>query len=381
MYKRLMTLLLLIPWTLMAQERMDFEKADSLSYRYFVNQDWQKLISLTKSSFQQGIDSKLLHQRAGYALYQTGDYFGAMENYAQAYQFDTSDPVSRAYLYYASLLAGGVNTRYYAGLLDKTTQAKLQLHAFNPVESIDLEANVKSNSTRTRSNQSYYRIGIGTDLGYHVKLYQAISYYEQTVSQELTRQPEYLALLKWNLSTTWQLKAAYHHLFSSVAGVNYPGNQLFGAVRMQRDRFHAEANVYQLRANAVTTNQMGLEGGYVFPGSQNLYLTSSLAAMSESGSTRAIFSQTAGLKLTGNLWAEGNVTFGDLENYSTQNSLYVYNALDPSVFRTGGTLTYFTGKHMSFFFNFTFDQQLMEGFVNKTYYYQYSYSGGLKWKL
>jgi hypothetical protein len=103
--------------------------------------------------------------------------------------------------------------------------------------------------------------------------------------------------------------------------------------------------------------------------------------MFELDASRIIYSQTAGLKCFSNLWAEGNITLGNLKNYNTFNSLYVYNSQDPSVFRTGFSLFYFLGKHISLIGNFTFNQQEIENnMVNKNYY-QYSYSGGIKWKL
>ena len=250
-----------------------------------------------------------------------------------------------------------------------------------PVESIDTEFNLKTNQTPTRSNQVYYRAGINTELGYRVSLYQSYSYYQQTISKVLTQQPEYQALLKWTLAPEWQVKTAYHHLFTTAGNTKYPADLGFIALFRQLGRFNLEANASLLGTSLVTTQQYGLHAGVILPGKSNLYFTSAVIGMVENAVYRTIFSETAGLKCIGNLWAEGNVTKGNLKNYNSCNSLYVYNSADPSVFRTGLSLMWFKGKHLVISGNISFDQQKIENNMPIKYYYQYSYSGGIKWKL
>jgi hypothetical protein len=103
--------------------------------------------------------------------------------------------------------------------------------------------------------------------------------------------------------------------------------------------------------------------------------------MSENSGFRTIFAETAGFKCIGDLWMEGNLTLGNLKNYNTNNSVYVYNPADPTVFRTGLSLVWFAGRHLVFTGNFTFDRQEIEILTPNNHYYQSSYSGGIKWKL
>jgi hypothetical protein len=295
--------------------------------------------------------------------------------------FDLADEITREFLYYSSLYAGAFNTRYYAGNLSYDLATKLGIKSINPVESIDTEFNLKTNQTTTRSNQIYYRAGINTELGYRVSLYQAYSYYEQTISKILTQQPEYLALLKWTLSPDWQIKTAYHHLFTTVGNTKYPADLGYIALFRQLNRFNLETNASLLRTSLSTTQQFGLHAGVILPGKSNFYFTSAVIGMIENAVYRTIFSEKAGIKCIRDLWAEGNITMGNLKNYNTCNSLYVYNSADPSVFRTGLSLLWFKGKHLVISGNFTFDQQKIEYNTPNKYYYQYSYSGGIKWKL
>ena len=381
MYKYIVLLFLFFPLISFPQAKLSFQKTDSLSYQYFLKSDWKKLIGLTKEAFKQDIDSKFMRQRAGYAYFMTGDYAAAKKQYEKALAFDLGDDISRDYLYYSCFNLGSENTRFYAGNLSIESKTRLGIRQYNPVEFIDTEYNLKTDESSTRSNQMYYRVGINTELGYRVSLYQAFSYYEQTISWVLTKQPEYLALLKWTISPVWHLKIAYHRLSTNSGNIAYPGNMGYISLSSQLNRVNLEANASVLKSSLGTTNQMGLQASYILPGRSNIYITSSLVGMIESSAFRTIYSQTAGLKCFKNLWAEGNMTLGNLKNYNTNNSIYIYNSVDPTIFRTGLSLFYFVGKHLTLIGNFTFDQQEIENIIFKAFYYQYSYSGGLKWRL
>ena len=381
MYRYVVILFLFFPLSSFSQAKLSFQKADSLSYQYYLRGEWGNLIELSKEAFKQKINSKFMYQRAGYAYFMMGDYYAARHQFNKALEFDQSDNFTREYLYYSALNAGSENTRYYAGNLSDDSASKLGIRPFNPIESLDTEFNLKINEAKTRSNQNYYRFGINTELGYHLSLYQAYAYLDQLIGNELTRQPEYMALLKWTLTPVWHVKTAYHRLFTNIGNVNYLANMGYIALSSRLNRFNFEANASTLKSTLTTTQQIGFQASVVFPGKSNLYFTSSVAEMFEKATYRPIYSQTIGLKCFDNLWAEGNITFGNLKNYNTFNSLYVYNSEDPSVFRTGYSLFYFLGKHITLIGNFTFNQQEIENNSANKYYYQYSYSGGLKWKL
>ncbi|HEY5510181.1 MAG TPA: hypothetical protein VIK10_04055 [Prolixibacteraceae bacterium] len=381
MYRYPVIILLLLPLFSFSQAELSFSKMDSLSYQYYLKGDWKKLIDLSKETDSQNIESKQIRQRVGYAYFMSGDYYSAMNQYEKAYEFDQSDDLTKEMLYYSNLYAGSMNTRYHAGNLSPASSARLEIKKKNPVESIDVEFNLKTNKTATRSDQMYYRIGVNSDLGYRVSLYQAYSYYDQTISRVVTQQPEYLALLKFTLSPVWHLKMAYHHLFTNVGNVNLPENLGFIAVTSQFNRFNLEVNGSVLNSSLHTTNQIGFHAGVVLPGKQGIYLNSAIVGMYENAAFRTIFAETAGLKCAKALWAEGNITVGNLKNYSAINSLYVYNSVDPSIFKTGFSLIYFLGKNLTISGNFTFDQMENSSVAANKNYYQYSYSGGIKWKL
>lgn len=382
MYKYLLIIFLFLPFCSFSQVVPDFQKADSLSYQYYLAGKWESLVKITKEAFRHNIDSKFMRQRAGYAYFMTKDYYSAIYQYEKALKFDPSDNLTREYLYYSNLYAGSINTRYHAGNLSDEATKRLNIKPVQPAESFDTEVAIKTNKSQTRSDQLYYRFGLNSELGYRISLYQAYGYFEQTISNELTRQPEYLAILNLTVSPVLHIKGSYHRLFTRYSNVNDPGNLGLVAISSQVNRFNFEANASVFKSTSSTkTIQTGLQASVVFPGRLNLYLTSAAAVMIESSEQRIIFSQTGGLKLAKYLWGEGNITIGNQKNYNTYGGLYVYNSYDPSVFRTGGTLIWYAGKHLSITGNFTFNQQEYSTNSENNFYYQYSYSGGLRWKL
>jgi len=79
------------------------------------------------------------------------------------------------------------------------------------------------------------------------------------------------------------------------------------------------------------------------------------------------------------LWLEGTVTVGNLKNYNDNNGMYLYNTLDPTIFRVGLSAFISLSKNITFVGNYTYDTKQIE-FTNIKYN-QHSISGGIIWKL
>jgi len=363
-----------------AQEPITFIMADSITYQCYVTGEWDKLISTGKQAIEQKIDYKRLRQRMGYAYFIRSDFYAAQMQYEKALTFDAYDADTRAYLYYCGLNTGNeAFARFNAEKLPKDLQKTLKEEAFKPVDALDLEFNYKGNNVLSRSNPTYYRAGLNTQLGYRLSLYQSVSNYQQTIDSALTKQPEYFALLNYSVTAHTSLNIAYHYLNTSVDGLNYPGNLLFASFSTRINRFSLGVNGSLLNSNLGNTRQLGFQAGVALPGKSNIYLNSMVSGMIEKGSKRIVFSQVAGARFTKSVWAEGNITLGNLNNYNDHNALYIYNSIDPTIFRTGLTLFWYTGKSVTLFGNYTYDTKQIE--PANFNYKQHSFSGGIIWKL
>ena len=380
MYKFLIVALVFVSVAAKAQQPITFLTTDSLTYQYYIAGDWDKLIEAGNQAIGQKIDYKRLRQRIGYAYFVKADFYAAQMHYEKALTFDAYDADTRAYLYYCGLNTGNeAFARFHAEKLPKELQQKLKENAFKPIDAIDLEFNYKANDALSRSDPTYLRVGINTQLGYRLTLYQSVSNYRQTIDSSLTKQPEYFALLKWSLTSHLSLDVAYHYLNVSVDGNKYPGNMVFAALTTNINRYYFGISGSLLNDNFQTIKQFGLKAGVTLPGRLNTYFSSSLISMIETGNKRVLFSQIAGTRLYKTLWAEGNITLGNLKNYNDHNGLYVYNSIDPTTFRTGLTLFWYLGKNVTLLGNYTYDKKQIQ--LTNFNYNQYSFSGGIIWKL
>jgi hypothetical protein len=115
-------------------------------------------------------------------------------------------------------------------------------------------------------------------------------------------------------------------------------------------------------------------------GDRNVYFGSALSLTSRPGVRNLIYDQTAGMRLIKNLWVQGSVTLGDLTYYHDHDAMYVYNLFDPVIFRSGAAFFLYSGAHLTVWTNFSYEKK--EYYENSLFHYnQFSYLGGIKWKL
>lgn len=374
-------MLLFVSFGIKAQQTKVQEKADSISYQYFLANQWNELIHFGDSTIKSGIDFKRLRQRMGYAYYAKADYYHSQKQYEKAYKFDKKDADTNLYLYFCGLyLANETYARFHAGKLSEKVQAYYGIKPVKIIDAIDVEYNYKIAENDTRSNPEYMRAGINTKLGYRLNLYQTFSNYKQYVNSTVpTIQNEYYANLSIAISQHNTINLAYHYLNTAVDTSIFPGNLVFAKYHLTVNRFDFGLSGSLLNNSMGNFGQLGFQTGISLPGKLYPYLKSSVYQMVETGNNRLIFSQSVGALFFKTLWLEGNITLGNLKNYADMNALYIYNSLDATTFRSGATLFWYAGKKFTFFANYTFDKKHID--ETNTNYNQHSFSGGLIWKI
>jgi hypothetical protein len=214
------------------------------------------------------------------------------------------------------------------------------------------------------------------------------SNYKQTITiqypgqNEIVKdtQSEYFALLKLTVSPHWMLKSAYHYMNTIYGTTNSYSNLGFLGFSANFCRYSFEINASVLKSEGYYIKQSGIQAGFTFPGNLNMYLTSAFSLTNQQNKNRFIYDQKAGFQLSQKVWLEGNLTVGDLTNYNDYNAMYVYNLIDPTTFKAGATLFYYAGKHITLWANCSYERK--EFYEDNSYHYnQFSYLGGIKWKL
>ena len=360
-------------------------QADSLSYSYFVAGQWNELVAYGKTASSRGVDFKYLQQRMGYAYFVKQNYYAAIKHYQKALAFDANDSISHLYLHYSALnINNQAMARYHASKLNTETQNALKTNAFRAVDAVDLEYNYKINNYDLRDNPTYKRIGLNTQLGYRLSLYQSLSSYNQiTDYSNQTIQNEYYVSANYSLFSRTNLMAAYHYVGTKfnteTDSLNIPGNLWFAKLSHNFGRFNLSISQSQFSNEYVSSQQTGFHLGYSAPTRSKIQLQSSVYRLTDDVTSRWIFNQTIGALFAKHFWLQGGVTLGNLNNFTDNNALYLYNSMDRTTFRTNASLFYYWGKHLILYSNYGYDKKQTS--ETQYLYNQHSITGGIIWKL
>jgi hypothetical protein len=372
-----------------AQSKLEFGTVDSLTYSYYLNGSWDNLIKLGNEAIDNNIDFKFLRQRLGYAFYSKKDYAGSARQFRKALKFDSYDSFTLECLYYSFLFQGYDDAAsIIGGKMDKELKRRLGINLFRPVESISSEYNYKYAGTSLRTNPQYINLGISSRFGSRISLFQMISQYRQTVTIQLPvkdmyvtdEQFEYYGLVKINLSPNLQAKAAYHHLNSTFSLSNTSSNLGYFGLSTLSSRLLLGIDASVRMAENGNITQYGLNAGANAIGRHKVYLTGYLALLDEENSPRVIYTQKAGIRLGKKTWLEANAMLGNLNNFSDYSAMYIFNSIDPTTLRAGASLFVYPGKHFSFWLNFAYERKQFYEDLNYDYN-QFSYLGGIRWKI
>ena len=391
-----------------AQDTVTYTQVDSTIHICYKDGRWKELITMANKALKSSIDYKILRQLMGYSYFMTGKYVQAQKQYEKALEFDTSDDITKLYLYYCGLYTGNnVYTRYRSSLLGDATKKYLKIKSTKMLEAIDLEYNYRSNDSKIRSNPSYYRLGINTQLLDRLSIYQSGSFFQQGIeSGVLGMQAEYYLKTNFVLNAYSTLDAAYHFVHTNVnkeSSVRQLNDTLKG------DLFYSKFSTkiafldltlggsvlrqdtigfFNRMIGSKYFNQLDASIGFTIP--KALFLTfkssaSYLYQMDQSFhpfNSRWVFNQKIGFAPHKSIWVEANVTNGNMMNFQDKDALYLYNSVDASTLRTGGSVYWSCLFHLTLVLNYGFDKkELINPDFTKQLYNQHSFSGGVIWKL
>jgi hypothetical protein len=384
--------LILLPFVSKAQER-ELAYYDSTTYQQFIIGDWDELIITGLEAIEKNIDFKWLRQRMGYAHLMKKQYYRSYDAYEAAYNMDKTDTLTVLYLYYNSIYTGNYSrARYLAGKLPRETSSYFKQNAFRPVDAVDMEFSYKIPEYAMRENADYKRIGINSQIGYQLNLYQTISDFRQTTDiTTLSKQNDYFANLSWRPWLNSSLSVGYHYTGTRIVidpdTFNYTGHLFSFRATQQFSRFDLSASAINYNSEILNSFQTGIHAGIGFAGNNNIYLKSSLYRIwqywyeSDYSTNRYVFTQSAGIMLFGRLWTEASVALGNLDHFADLGGLYLYNTLDPVTFRTGLSLFGYILPKLTVYTNYTLDRKYYTFFDITQNYLQHSITGGIIWKL
>lgn len=385
----LITLLLsiLLPVGLRAQEVFTYSKSDSTSYALYQQQAWKELIQFGKASISGGQDFLLLRQRMGYAAFMLGRYSDAIQQYEQVLREDRYNQGAHTYLYWSR-----VN-------LNQPEMARAEIKYMAPadipflhkkassIHAVGAEYSHKNTKLNERGNARYSRLLMSARLG-EVYMDQSVAFYKQIINEPLLtavnnndkiaiNQAEYYNRIHINLNRHWQVKAAWHYLYTPFNNFKYNNNLLMAGIKYYSSYFDLQADAVFGKLTDTSQQQYNLQLGLYPLGNLKLYSFSTAMLRQQPGSAFN-FRQVLGIQVSPAIWLEGNITTGRFHNLVENDALYVYHAIDPNTAKAGIT-SYVMLKHFLFQLGYTHEKRALYG--TTTSFTQQSITGGFIWKL
>lgn len=382
-------LLLILNNSAKGQTELNFQFVDTLTYYYYSEGDWENLIDLGNQAVKEGIDYKYLRQRMGYAHFMSGDYIRSVRNFEKALQYDSYDPFTLGYLYYTNReLLRSESAGYYSSRMTPDQRKSYQIKAIRIIESIDFELNTKITSTTLRSDPQFFRIGLNSRPLQRLSLYQGVSTYNQIGTIQYPnqkfgfqiRQIEYYGLIKYAVFPHWNIKAAYHFLYSDFSSSITYSNLGYAGLSADFDMLTLSIDASAIHNNQYITKQGGFKAGIIIPGNSNLSFTGGITVLNQQDSSWLLYSGRAAVKLNKKINMSADFTYGYQNYYNDFDALYIYNSIDPTTFRTGLTTYFLTKNSITLWVNVGFERK--EYFENNNYNYnQLSLLGGVQWRF
>jgi len=440
-------MLLLISVPLFSQQK-DFHYYDSLTYRLYQQKEWKSLLNLGREALNQGYDYYYLQMRMGIALYELRDYRAAIPSLQKALLQNSEDPVANGYLYYAFLESGRNEDAAMLAFTYRKSPDVIPGSAGGRLRYVYAEGGyTPSNSSGATAaeltgadsiygeedsykSQSYAHLGVkiqiipslsvylsGSRLGINKQRHFSYSTYgntekivHDTVAPYSYGQQEFYAALTAVAAPGFTITPAFHRLTGNPSLVNcsYSNN----AYSFAETSYAYKQNVVSLNiTREMRRISLGLTGSVADPGTSgrqlqaaaslswypkgnlDIYTTSVLTGFRWKDDSRLIVSQTVGSRVAPKLWAEGNITFGNLAGVAENNAFVVYNQPERIKFRGTASLIFTLNRHIDLsvmyryysreydYYSYRNDTGILRMETRTLSYTNQSIFGGFKWKL
>jgi tetratricopeptide (TPR) repeat protein len=381
----LLTALLFASISVIAQKTITYEEVNIKSYSLYEKGSWKELISYGNDAIANGQDFTLLRLRIGYAAFMIGNFSEAVKAYEQVLVNDSYNETAHYYLWLSRKylnqpeLADKHLAYNSAETLKKEKQNSI---AFTGV---GFETSYKTTDINGRGNTLYNMVHVQNRFGWNLHMSQAISLFNQSIqipsNTALTdiNQLEYYNKLTFNLTSKWQLKAAYHYTNTPINTTVYQNHSGLLGIQYASNYFSVQADGIYSKMYDSTISQFDFQVGYTPLGNQKIYGISTAIYRNRTNGSGFNFRQVLGGQVAKRIWLEGNITVGSFQDLYENDALYLYNAIDKNNFKAG-IMSYITlGSKCILELGYTMEQRNL--YLKTTTFNQNSITGGLKWKF
>ncbi len=373
----------------MAQTSLTYDEVNTKSYALYEKASWKELLAYGKEAVEAKQDFTLLRLRMGYAAFMLNNFSEAINQYEHVLKNDSYNSTAHYYIwlcrkYLNQTELADAQVKYLSK--EVIEKEKLKKIAFT---NVGLELSVKQTDANSRQNPTYARLDLGNRFGWNVHMQQAVATYQQSIREPLLttvisnnniniNQFEYYNKLTVNLNSKWQLKGAYHFVYTPFNNLVYYNHLGMFGLKYNSNYFDVQADAVVGTVTDSTFQQYNFQLGIYPLGNLNLYGFSTVS-LRQSGQTGTNFKQVIGVKLMKSFWVEGNATLGSFRNLAENDAMYLYNAIDMNKMKAGITGYLSLSKKCVAQLGYTYEQR--ELYKKTTTFNQHSITGGLSWKF
>lgn len=375
--------------TLQAQQPLTWSRADSLTYAYFINKQYDEVQATGKEALASGIDFYYLRMRIGISYYEQKQFEKAIAHFEKAHSMNPADTLPEEYLYYSYVFTGRTeNADAFAAtasatLREKITQHRGNLRTVSAGIGMAATGNISAHQNDDINGRNYYmadgslngNVYAGSFALQHTlrnrfnwyngfSLFRSealgrVQLYDENVTQAFTN-----SYFQFNSAVTWQGQNGWMFgggigLYSTKASTlkaNPDTNNTRFRYFTVNDRylnFSGSFSVGKRMGNflpAVSVHAANMLNGLQLEGEASLlwypagntrfYTRTMFAALQNSGTFQPIFTQQVGGRITDKLWYEAGASFGNLNQYMTNYGFLTYNTADPVNLNAGADLRF-----------------------------------------
>ncbi len=445
MFRKIITIALVsMALKLNGQMAGSFRYADSLTYSLYTEKKWNDLIKEGNRSLKDGYDYYFMRMRIGIAYYEKHNYIMSAIQFRKALVFNENDQVALEYLFYSYYLSGrtlqafSLMPSFYPQVRDRI-QNESRIRK-NSLTLGSFFSDAKTDKILSRPESYFSNPEAGSQvvtkyfisnavyashiLGNHASYFHSytnlvkdnwLHYFDGSNSADLLTQRivqhQYYGSLSFFSSSGWVFTPSFHLLStvyplvffsspgmnSSASTFNYRSNGYFAGTSIAKSIGYVNVGCEIGFSNLNFIKQLqGTVSIMIYPlGNSDLYIGGKLSMLEEvldnSDKSGYVEGFTAGFSIARKVWVEFSGLSGDMNNYTDNNGLYVYNSVDILKsklscrtiipFYKAGLSFYAGGGLSSYSSEFITDDGIISYDTNKLNYSNINFTGGISWNF
>jgi hypothetical protein len=352
-------------------------ETDSLTYRYYLDQDWKRVLHESKQSLGKGVDFYYLRTRAGKAAYELKKYRLAASHFAMAHAWNPSDEFVNYWYYWSLVMAARTDeANELASSFAPEYLERMQIAPRGKLHAVLLESQLTLNREHnklvaerivadgsyinyrnTMKQQFYTGAGIDHAVNSKINLFHALSHLgierterfesdypqldhtEEPTTSQFTYylQGRYLIGNGWgataSVSLQWGTANSHWNTYRNspvpiVTPYQYRIGDQIASLGIAKDFWWIQPRLSVSAGSINQWRQIQVNPQVtIYPfGNNNFYSVSGLTLNNDQSAdkTKYVFNQKIGIK-TGPVWWIADGWLGPMKNFSASDGYVVYN--------------------------------------------------------